>query len=200
MTGPGGPGRLGDARFPRWAELRSAAVAFARHDWPVLRGTYSVMDGGRQVWCGRDGAVGLRPVDTDWSLGCTTRAPDVAQWWAEQPFSVLVATGYGVDCAELPSPFGRSMLNPLRAAGVRLPIMLTPVNTVVLFIQSVRWPRPALTALSLRSTGNWIPVPPTEQGNCSSGGYRWLVAPGSVDWQLPDLSSVTHVIESATGR
>ena len=49
---------------PGWlGELRSAAMALAGHGWPVLRGTFRASE----RWCGRPDAVGLRPVDDDWS-------------------------------------------------------------------------------------------------------------------------------------
>lgn len=175
----------------RLAELRSAATAMAGHGWPVLRGTY--YDGGR--WHGRPGAVGLRPVDEPWSAAWTVGLADVTRWWAEEPFSVLVACGHGVDCIELPGSAGHRMLAPLRAARRRLPAMCTPVGTHVLFVRTQLGPRPRLVSVSLRSTDSWVAVPPTGPGT----GYRWAAdcSPDCVDWQLPELRGVYEVIASS---
>jgi len=164
----------------------------------VLRGTYPVADGERRAWAGRPGAVGLQPIDPELSTAWTIRTDQVATWWATEPYSVLIATGYNVDCVELPSPLGHRIFDPLSAAAVYPPAMLTPLSTVVLFVRASRGPRPALTALSLRSTDSWVAVPPTEQGNgttASSPGYRWLIPPESLDWKLPELADVNAVIE-----
>ncbi len=171
--------------FGRVAELRSAAMALAGHGWPVLRGTYP--DGVR--WHGRDDAVGLRPVDDHWSVAWTLSRAEVARWWANEPFGVLVACGHGVDCIELPGSAGHRMLGPLREAGLHPPAMVTPVGTVVLFVRTHTGVRPVLTSVSLRSAGSWVAVPPTS-------GYRWLAGstPAAVQWQLPELRPVYEVI------
>lgn len=164
----------------------------------MLRGTYAVADGEWGAWAGRPGAVGLQPIDPELSTAWTIRTDQVATWWATEPYSVLIATGYNVDCVELPSPLGHRIFDPLSAAAVYAPAMLTPLSTVVLFVRASRGPRPALTALSLRSTDSWVAVPPTEQGNgttASSPGYRWLIPPESLDWKLPELADVNAVIE-----
>jgi hypothetical protein len=64
-------------------------MVLAGHGWPVVRGTYC--DGG--VWRGRPQGAGVRPVDEDWLTGWTVRVDQVAHWWSEQPYSVVVACG-----------------------------------------------------------------------------------------------------------
>ncbi|MGH3977871.1 MAG: bifunctional DNA primase/polymerase [Pseudonocardiaceae bacterium] len=120
-------------------------MAFAGHGWPVLRGTYlASTDTGQAQWRGRTGAVGLRPVDDDWPAGWTIRSAQVAKWWAAQPYSVLIATGRGVDCVELPELFRLRVLDSLAAAAIRPPAMLTTAGTLVLFVCTPTGPVPAV--------------------------------------------------------
>ncbi|WP_425415400.1 bifunctional DNA primase/polymerase [Pseudonocardia acaciae] len=120
------------------------------YGWPVLRGTY-LDDGG--CWRGRAGLVDLRPIDDDWQTAWTRKASQVAAWWAEQPYSVLVACGHGVDGVELPVQAGPKVLCALDASDVHPPAMLTPVGTLVLFVQTAPGPRPFLASASLRRPG-----------------------------------------------
>jgi len=187
-------------QLPGWGELRSAAMAFAGHGWPVLRGTYPAAEGGPQRWCGRPDAVGLRPVDDDWAGASTLRAADAARWWSNAPYSVIVACGQGADCIELPSRVGHGLLNVLHEAGLQPPAMLTPVGTLVLFVRTHRGPRPLLAAASLRSTDSWVAVPPTSTApSPRSAQYRWLPnsSPGELGWELPELLPVYEVIATA---
>ncbi len=202
MTGPSGEPPAEAHRFPASAELRAAAMAYTGHGWPVLRGTYLAnAEGGPPRWCGRSDAVGLRPVDDDWVAASTVRAAEAARWWSQAPYNVLVACGQGVDCIELPSPTARRLITVLHEAGLRGPAMLTPIGTLVLFVQTHRGPRPMLVSASLRSTDSWVPVPPTSTAPPARGPsqYRWLpdASPGALGWALPELLAVNAVISAA---
>ncbi|MGH3613680.1 MAG: bifunctional DNA primase/polymerase [Pseudonocardia sp.] len=198
MTGP--PSGHISARSGWSAQLRSVAMGLAGHGWPVLRGTYC--DSG--IWRGHPRYAGLCPVEDDWSTRWTVRVDEIVHWWSEQPYSVLVACGHGVDCVELPlTPTSHRMLGPLREAGLCPPAMRTPVGTLVLF---VRTPTTALqpsmlVSVSLRSTGSWIAVPPTDHHDSTSPGYRWVTnaAPSHLGWQLAQLRAVCEII-TATVR
>jgi len=196
---PPGPPARDAAGYLGWGELRSAAMAFAGHGWPVLRGTYLAhIDGGPSRWCGRQDAVGLRPVDDDWAVACTLQADEVARWWSAAPYSVIVVCGRGADCIELPSRAWPGLLTALHAAGCRPPAMLTPVGTLVLFVRTYTGPRPVLVAASLRSVDSWVAVPPTTAGHDARGSsrYRWLpdCCPEEGGWWLPELAQVYEVI------
>ena len=181
---------LRDHRRPSVAELRSAAMALTGHGWPVLRGTYRRHDDGLPEWVGRSDAVGLRPVDDDWPTTWTLRTVEVVRWWQREPYSVLVACGHGVDCVEVPAPAGHPASALLRAAQLDPPAMVTPVETVVLFVGTHRGQRPVVVSGSLRSAGSWVAIPPTD-------GYHWLRAPGSVGWRLPELRAVSNAVRAA---
>lgn len=174
--------------FCRVAELRTAAMALAGHGWPVLRGTY----GDRLSWRGRPHAVGLLPVDDNWETAWTLSTAEAARWWADEPFSVLLACGHGVDCMELPGAAGHRVLSAVRDHGLRPPAMVTPVGTAVLFVRTPVGARPFLTSVSLRSGVSWVAVPPTS-------GYRWLPdsSPGSLDWTLPELAPAYEAVVAA---
>jgi len=202
MSRPGAELPPGGDQFERWAELRSAAMALAGHGWPVLRGTYPAADGGGvNRWQGRPDAVGLRPIADDWAEACTVRASDVAQWWSQAPYGVIVACGRGVDCIEIPGRVAQGLLHELSEAGVCPPAMLTPVGSLVLFVGTHPGPRPMLAAASLRSLDSWVAVPPTATATAAPGAarYRWLPnsAPGALGWQLPELLAVNEVITAA---
>jgi len=166
----------------------------------VLRGTFRASE----RWCGRPDAVGLRPVDDDWSAAWTLRTVQAANWWNDQPYGALLVCGLGVDCIELPGSHSRRMLAPLREAGLRPPAMITPVGTMVLFARTYAGSRPCLVSVSLRSAGSWVAVPPTDQHSHGSraSGYRWLpdATPGALGWVLPELGPVCELITSTIQR
>jgi hypothetical protein len=157
-------------------ELLSMALAYATHGWPILPGTYRLPPA--PSWRGRRGARGLEPITDD--LGMASTDPvQVAAWWACQPYSVLLATGRGVDALELAGDPGAVAVDALRDAGLRGPAALTPAGGVLLLVASgaraggpARWHGP----------GSWLPLPPTE-------GHRWRVAPDQVGWRLPDAAA-----------
>jgi bifunctional DNA primase/polymerase-like protein len=183
--------------FDHFAELRCAAMAMVSYGWPVLRGTY-LDDAG--CWRGRAGLVDLRPIDDDWQTAWTRKATQVAAWWAEEPYSLLIACGNGVDGVELPVQAGPKVLRALDASDVRPPAMLTPVGSLVLFVRTAPEPRPFLVSASLRSAGSWVPMPPTGQsGAPRSAQYRWVLgaSPCEVRWELPDLTSVYEIVSAA---
>lgn len=201
MTGPSGHA---SAQLGWVAQLRSAALALTGHGWPVLRGTYHDGRAGR----GHPHDAGLRPVEDDWTTRWTVQATQVARWWADEPYSVLVACGHGVDCVELATTPAAShrMLGPLGAAGLCPPALRTPVDTLVLFVRTPTNPppHPLLVSVSLRSTGAWMALPPTghhDRAGAGWGPYRWVAncSPGHVGWALPELRPVCGVI-TATVR
>lgn len=183
--------------YGHFAALRCTAMAMVSYGWPVLRGTYLDQSG---CWQGRPRCADLSPVDEDWQTAWTRKASQVAVWWAEHPYSLLIACGHGVDGVELPVQAGPTVLRALDASDVRAPAMLTPVGTLVLFVQTAPEPRPFLVSASLRSAGTWMPVPPTGQSGAQGRArYRWVLgaSPCEVGWELPDLAGVDEVISAA---
>ncbi|HKR51627.1 MAG TPA: bifunctional DNA primase/polymerase [Pseudonocardiaceae bacterium] len=180
-------------------ELRAEAIRFAQHGWPVVPGSYP--RGTR--WVGMPSSLraggqhGSAPVHQDWArlAGC---GPDrVAELWSGHPFSVLLATGMGVDALDLPAELGRATAIGLRVAGVAVPTAVTPTG---------RWLLPVLGGgalhrelddhpdVVLHAEGDWVPLPPSP---CQPGVVRWRVKPGVCGWALPWLDEVTDAVLAA---
>ncbi|MGH3873578.1 MAG: bifunctional DNA primase/polymerase [Pseudonocardiaceae bacterium] len=181
-------------------ELRSEAIGFACHGWPVVPGSYprgshwvgafpSMRAGGEQ-----HGSV---PVHPDWARLAGCGPERVAQLWSDHPFSVLLATGMGVDALDLPAELGRATAIGLRVVGVAVPLAVTP---------SGRWLVPVLGGSALHreldhhpevvlhAEGDWVPLPPSP---CLPGVVHWRVKPGMCGWQLPRLDEVTDAVLAA---
>ncbi|MGH3780423.1 MAG: bifunctional DNA primase/polymerase [Pseudonocardiaceae bacterium] len=101
-------------------ELRAEAIGFARHGWPVVPGSYPRgshwvgMPSSLRTGAGQHGAV---PVHSDWRQLAGCGPERVAELWSGHPFSVLLATGMGLDALDLPAALGRATAN--RAASCR---------------------------------------------------------------------------------
>lgn len=178
-----------------WTEIRSAAVAFAEHGWPVVPGTYQLAEW--SAWLGKPKAGGLEPVEDLWVTESIT-APEIAEnWWTRRPYSVLLACGKGVDALEVPASHGERALQRLRADGQLGPIAVTPFGTWLLFVRSGEPLRTALALnpqTQLHSYCCWVPLPPTTRGQLP---YRWRMSPTAVAWSLPPAGTVQHALIDA---
>lgn len=177
-------------------ELRAEAIGFACHGWPVVPGTYP---SGAQ-WVGRAAAkqAGPVPVHSDFAETAGGGPEYVARLWSGHPFSVLLATGLGVDALELPADIGRGTAIGLRVAGLPVPIAATP---------SGRWIFPVTGGghlhrdladhpeVMLHAEGSWVPLPPSP---CLPGVVHWRVKPGVCGWQLPSMHDVADALLEAT--
>jgi secretion/DNA translocation related TadE-like protein len=176
-------------------ELRAEAVNLAWHGWPVLPGTYPA---GAQ-WAGREGVEqdGPVPVHRDWQERIGTKAEQVATWWAGRSYSILLATGHGVDAIEVGADLGRRAAVALRATGIPVPIVATP---------SGRWMFLVTTGQALRADwvaehdvhhygkGEYVPLPPT---TFQHGVVHWRVKPQICAWQLPQPGVVQDALTEA---
>lgn len=183
-------------------ELRAEAIGFACHGWPVVPGTYP-----RGVdWIGLERAPRAEarphrsvPVHPDWAESAGSGPEEVAALWSGHPFSVLLATGMGIDALELPGDLGRATAIGLRVAGLPVPIAGIP---------SGRWLFPVLgggdlhaeladrSDVTLHAEGSWVPLPPSP---CLPGVVHWRVKPGVCGWELPRLADVTDAALAASG-
>ncbi|CCH27657.1 bifunctional DNA primase/polymerase [Actinosynnema sp. NPDC047251] len=177
-------------------ELRAEAVNLAWHGWPVLPGTYPA---GIGQWAGRESVEhdGPAPVHHDWQERIGTKAEQVATWWAGHSYSILLATGHGVDAIEVGADLGRRAAVALRAAGVPVPITATP---------SGRWMFLVATGQPLRADwvadhdvhhygqGEYVPLPPTP---VQHGVVHWRVKPQICAWQLPRTGVVQDALTEA---
>ena len=181
-------------------ELRAEAINFAEHGWPVVPGSYPRGD----HWVGAPygqragtGAHGFVPVHRNWRhlAGCGLQ--HVAALWSGQPFSVLLATGMGIDALEVSAAVGRAGAIGLRVMDIPAPIAATPAG---------RWLFPVLGGgrlssklaehpdVMLHAHGGWIPLPPSL---CLSGVVHWRVKPATWGWELPKLADVGDAVLAA---
>ncbi|GAA3891858.1 bifunctional DNA primase/polymerase [Saccharothrix violaceirubra] len=172
-------------------ELRAEAVSLAWHGWPVLPGTYPAGDG----WAGRDGveSTGPTPVHDDWQERVGTQADQVAAWWAGHSYSILLATGHGVDAVEVDTDLGRKAAVALRAAGFPVPILATPEGRWT-FLVATGSPWPSDDRVTYHGKGEFIVLPPTPVRH---GVVHWRVKPQICGWQLPDATIVRDALHEA---
>ncbi|MFD7652716.1 bifunctional DNA primase/polymerase [Actinosynnema sp. NPDC059797] len=172
-------------------ELRAEAVNLAWHGWSVLPGTYPA----GERWAGRDGVedLGPVPVHDDWQDRIGTRADQVATWWTGRSYSILLATGHGVDAVEVDADLGRRAAVALRATGIPVPIVATPSGRWMFLVASGG----ALIAdpgVTHRAQGEYVPLPPSPAHH---GVVHWRVKPQICAWQLPHASVVHEALLSA---
>jgi Bifunctional DNA primase/polymerase, N-terminal len=181
-------------------ELRAEAIGFARHGWPVVPGSYprgSHWVGTPSSPCTKTGHHGAIPVHADWAQLAGCGPERVAELWLGQPFSVLLATGMGIDALDLPAELGRATAIGLRVAGIPVPIAATPTG---------RWLFPVIGAgalhfalaehpdVVLHAQGGWVPLPPSP---CLPGVVHWRIKPEMCSWELPRLDKVTDAVLAA---
>ncbi|NUT53879.1 MAG: DNA primase [Saccharothrix sp.] len=169
-------------------ELRAEAVNLAWHGWPVLPGTYPA----GERWAGRDGVQddGPVPVHDDWQERIGTKAEQVATWWAGHSYSILLATGHGVDAIEVTADLGRRAAVALRAANIPVPIVATPEGRWMFLVASGGT---VLTDDDVRhyGKGEYVPLPPSPG---QVGVVHWRVKPQICGWHLPHADVVRDAL------
>ncbi|UVS76608.1 bifunctional DNA primase/polymerase [Actinokineospora sp. UTMC 2448] len=175
-------------------ELRAEAIGLAFQGWSVLPGTYPTAQG----WAGRDGveADGPVPVYADWRQRVGTDAAQVATWWAGQPYSLLLATGAGVDAIEVDGDLGRRAARVLRTFGLPVPIVATPESRWFFLTRSGGRLHRDLGEhdVTLRADGEWVSLPPSPGRH---GVVHWRVKPDVCNWVLPDSRIVQDALLEA---
>lgn len=179
-------------------ELRAEAIGFACHGWPVVPGSYPY----GAAWLGahgRDGIVadGPAPVHSDFAdlAGCGPER--IATLWDGRPFSVLLATGFGVDALELSAELGRATAIGLRVAGLPVPIAATPGGQWLLPVAGGGSLHPRLAGhadVVWHTRGSWVALPPSP---LLAGVVHWRVKPDVCGWELPRLADVEHALLDA---
>lgn len=173
-----------------WTDLRDDAAAFAGHGWPVLPGTYQLAASG--VWLGKPRSTKLEPIADVWTMAATTDPTVAAQWWAERPYSLLLACGILVDAFEVPQQLGGSILDYLRMTS--LPVAVTPRGSMLVFARTspVNTDQVPPAEIRWHSMGSWVALPPTV---CAGVPYRWKQDPHSLGWRLPEATRLHRALE-----
>ncbi|KEI43704.1 bifunctional DNA primase/polymerase [Saccharopolyspora rectivirgula] len=170
-------------------QLRVQAINYASRGWPAFPGTYP--DG--EKWIGGD-SEGLAPVRQDWQELIGSTLDEVASWWSEKPYGVLVATGTAVNAIEVGPDLGHQAAKVLRKLDTPVPIVATPDRRWYFLTAEEAQLRPELAEISgvrVHGAGSWIPMPPTA---FPQGTVHWRVKPEVCDWQLPSPAFVQEVL------
>lgn len=167
-------------------ELRAEAIGLASRGWPILPGSYPAAG----TW------HGPVPIHDDWQH--TVASPErVAEWWADKPYSVLVATGSYVDAIEVDDELGRRAAVLLRSSDRPAPILAMP-NGKWVFLTAAGSALPAELAarpgVVRHGEGSWVALPPTP---FEHGVVHWRVKPEVWAWQLPPASAMHGVLVRA---
>lgn len=171
-------------------ELRAGALCLVDHGWPVVPGTWW-RDGGWQGAPGGGSGADSVPAIAGGASAAGSDPEQVARWWAQAPYAVLLATGGVLDVIEMPAWMGRRVARTLRSVGMVAPLAATPTGRWWL---PVTTGGPALTeriaesGVTLHGAGSWVIAPPSE---CADGLVHWRVHPSVCGWQLP-ASQVVH--------
>lgn len=170
--------------------LRRAAQRYVDRGWRVVPGAALIDD--RYVCGPLCPTVACHPAVDRWERVASTRSSDVETWWADSPFSVLLATGHTFDVIEVPVRIG------VKAARIRTlgPVAVSPAGRWMFFVRSGDSLRPELAAqldIVMHGVGSWVPAPPTRT---PGGRIRWEVHPAATDWELPNPYAVQQVLVS----
>ena len=84
--------------------LRRAALRYAERGWPVMPGAFLIDD--RYVCGPLCPTVACHPAVSQWERSASVDPSDVERWWADAPYSVLLATGHTFDVIEVPARIG----------------------------------------------------------------------------------------------
>jgi len=201
----------------RWVShfrLRRAALRFAEQGWTVTPGAWLEPAGDEapsRFECGRPGCVtsSCHPALAHWDEDATSDTEQIEEWWQDAPYSLLLATGHGIEVIEVPSLLGaRAVCGPVTGPGrpsvtgsLRGPVAVTPQDRWMFFVRTGRGRTPQLRPeLSRRedvlchSGASWVPLPPTR---LRSGPVRWEVSPDDVGWRLPTSDQAQHALVTA---
>lgn len=173
-------------------ELRAEAIGLASHGWPVVPGTFP----NDLEWEGRqntpqDGPV---PIDDDWATLATDDMDRVGAMWAGHHYTILLATGRGVDVLEVPAELGRRAATELRAIGLPVPIAATPAGRWLFPVRSGEVLHARLAGdhdVVVHAQGSWVPLPPSP---FLHGVVHWRVTPHVTGWALPRSCDVQHAL------
>lgn len=199
-TGGFRPATVLRPRTIRRVRLGRAALQYATHGWHVTPG--ACFTGSRFV-CGRLGCptVGCHPALERWEEVASHELRTVASWWRDQPYTVLLPTGYAFDALEVPAYLGAPAVGNWAAAGhrVRGPVAVASAGRWTFLVRPGEPLRPELDSrldVVRHGRGSWIPAPPTR---LLDGSARWAVSPEETSWRLPDPYPVQQALVDVLG-
>lgn len=168
--------------------LRRAAQRYADRGWRVVPGAFLAED--RYVCGPLCPTVACHPALDHWERAASSDPSDVDAWWANAPFSVLLATGHAFDVIDVPARFGAAAARSTRLG----PVAVSPTGRWMFLVGPGGSLRPELADrldVVMHGKGSWIPAPPTRT---PVGRVRWEIHPVVTAWQLPNPYAVQKVL------
>jgi len=134
------------------------------------------------------------------TVAAMTDRDEVAQWWSQLPYSVLLSTGVACDVIEVSALVGRRVCALLREAALVVPVAATPTGRWWFAVRPGEALRPELASrpeLVLHGRGSYIAAPPS-QG--PQGVVHWRVPPSACGWRLPNPSDLQVALLEVLGQ
>jgi hypothetical protein len=183
----------------RQARRKAAVTAFLEAGWAIAPGAWWDPRV-EQYRCRRVGCLTTGTIHA--ADGMTPRTDPSA--WADDPATILLITGHGIDVVELPlgttppeAIFSRAILpGPVALwASVRPRLLLFAATTGGAAVPH-RLPAGLPEGALLHSTGSYVPLPPSR---VRTGDVVWMRPPQLLNWRLPELGEVVDLLARRMG-
>jgi hypothetical protein len=183
----------------RQARRRAAVTAYVSAGWAVAPGAWWDPRA-EQYRCRRVGCLATGTIHA--ADGMTPRTELSA--WADDPATVLLITGHGIDVVELPlgstppeAIFSRAVVpGPVALwASVRPRLLLFAATTGGGPLPD-RLPPGLPEGALLHGAGSYVPLPPSR---VRTGDVVWMRPPQTLDWHLPQLGEVVDLLARRLG-
>jgi hypothetical protein len=184
----------------RQARRKAAVTAFLEARWAIAPGAWWDPRV-EQYRCRRVGCLTTGTIHA--ADGMAPRTDPSA--WADDPATILLITGHGIDVVELPlgttppeAIFSRAMLpGPVAMWASVRPRLLVFTATTGGGPVPDRLPDGLPEGALLHSTGSYVPLPPSR---VRTGDVVWMRPPQALDWQLPQLGDVLDLLGRRLGN
>jgi hypothetical protein len=178
----------------RQARRRAAVTAYLEAGWAVAPGAWWDPRA-EQYRCRRVGCLTTGTIHA--ADGMAPRADPGA--WADDPATILLITGHGIDVVELPlgttppeAIFSRALIpGPVALWASVRPRLLLFAGTTGGGAVPDRLPEGLPEGALLHSTGSYVPLPPSR---VRTGDVVWMRPPQSLEWRLPELRDVVDLL------
>ena len=178
----------------RQARRKAAVTAFLEAGWAIAPGAWWDPRV-EQYHCRRVGCLTTGTIHA--ADGMTPRTDQSA--WADDPATILLITGHGIDVVELPlgttppdAIFSRTALpGPVALWASARPRLLLFASTTGGRAVPDRLPDGLPDGALLHSTGSYVPLPPSR---VRTGDVVWMRPPQALGWELPELAEVVDAL------
>jgi hypothetical protein len=177
----------------RQARRRAAVHAYLEAAWPIAPGAWWDARA-EQYHCRR---VGCLTTGTIHAADGLTPQRDASPW-NDDPATILLVTGHGIDVVELPlgsTPPEAIFSRALTPGPVALWTSARPRLLVLAGTTEGPVPQAPPSALPdgalLHGRGSYVPLPPSR---VRTGDVIWIRPPQTLDWRLPGLDEVLDLV------